>query len=446
MTVTLDDVPLNRFHLRVTAYSTGGMFCDGYILGIVGVALAVWSPQVGLSPLWNGLIGASALIGIFLGALVFGWLTDRLGRQTMYTVDLVAFIVASAAQFFVQQPWQLFVLRLVMGIAVGADYAIGAALLSEFLPRRSRGPLLACLNGIWTVGYVVAYVVGYLMRDTLGSDSWRWMLASSAVPAVIVLCLRLGTPESPRWLADHHRVDEARAIVTKYFGAHVAVPRPGPVSRSSVRDLFAPQWRKRTAFASLFWFAQVLPFFALFTFAPQVLSALGIRSEFAGGLLLNVFQAVGGVVGVLTMNLLPRRTYLIVSFAVLAASLGLLAVLPSPAPAVVLVCFAVFAFVVSAAGNLETVYPSELFATHLRATGVGFAASMSRIGAAVGTFLLPLSLAHLGNRLSMLFGALVLLVGLVVSVAWAPETRHTPLDDTYQPAGADAPGLAAENA
>lgn len=206
--ILLDDVPLSAFHLKVTVFTTGGMFCDGYILGMIGIALATWDEQQPHGVLTQGLVGASALVGIFLGALLLGPLTDRLGRRKLYLADLLLFVVGSVLQFFVAEPWQLIVPRLVMGVAIGADYAIGAALLSEFLPRKPRGPLLASLNAVWTVGYVAAFVVGYAIKDT-GPDSWRWMLASSAVPAALVLCLRLGTPESPRWLAARGRVAEA---------------------------------------------------------------------------------------------------------------------------------------------------------------------------------------------------------------------------------------------
>ncbi|HEX4246958.1 MAG TPA: MFS transporter [Pseudonocardia sp.] len=427
--VLLDDVPLSKFHLRVTAYTTGGMFCDGYILGMIGIALAVWAPQRGLSAATEGLIGASALVGIFLGSLVFGPVTDRIGRQTMYLADLALFVVGSALQFFVAQPWQLVALRLVMGIAIGADYAIGAALLAEFLPRRQRGPLLASLNAVWTVGFVVAFLVGYVMRG-LGPESWRWMLASSALPAVIVLALRMGTPESPRWLAAQGRADEAAEVLRRFFGPDVVLgAEPSTPPHARLAALFTPRWRRRSAFAALFWFCQVLPFFALFTFAPTVLSSLGLRDEFAGGLVLNVFQLFGGVVGVVVMNRLARRGFVLWSFVVLAVSLLPLALVGHPSAAVVVGSFAVFAFVVSAAGNLETVYPSELFPTELRATGVGFAAAMSRIGAAIGTFLLPLSLVHLGNQLTMAIGVVVLLGGALVAWVWAPETRELTLTE-----------------
>jgi putative MFS transporter len=135
------------------------------------------------------------------------------------------------------------------------------------------------------------------------------------------------------------------------------------------------------------------------------------------------------VVGVVVMNRLARRGFVLWSFVVLALSLLPLALSAHPSSAVVVASFAVFAFAVSAAGNLETVYPAELFPTDLRATGVGFAAAMSRIGAAIGTFLLPLSLAHLGNQLTMAIGVAVLLLGAVVSWAWAPETRHLALTE-----------------
>lgn len=264
----------------------------------------------------------------------------------------------------------------------------------------------------------------------IGDDSWRWMLASSAIPALIVLCLRLGTPESPRWLASRGRVDEANEIIARVFGPDVVLGPQEQVSRARIRDLFAGPWRKRTAFASVFWFCQVLPFFALFTFAPKVLASLGLHNEFTGDLILNVFQLAGGVVGVLIMNSIPRRGFTLWSFIILVVSLLPLAIAPSPPSVLVIACFAVFAFVVSGAGNLETVYPSELFPTRLRATGVGFAASMSRVGAAIGTFLLPISLQQLGNQVTMGIGAAVLAVGAVTTWFWAPETRHLVLADS----------------
>ncbi|MDV3129524.1 sugar porter family MFS transporter [Mycobacterium sp. 21AC1] len=450
--VSLDDVPLSRFHLRVTTFTAGGLFCDGYILGIVGIALAVYAQQRGLSDLWFGLIGAGALIGLFLGSLVFGPIIDRVGRQTMYVIDLMIFVVGSLLHLVADEPWQLFAIRLILGVAMGIDYAIGATLLSEFLPRKHRGTLLATLNTTWTVGFVVAFVIGYFLRDFLGEDSWRWMLASGAVPAFLVLLLRLGAPESPRWLAAHGRADEARRVLDKYFGEHVVIGETADTAAHSRRSarllvLFTRQWRRRTIFASVFWFCQVLPYFALFTFAPTVLSAVGLGDGFTGGLIMNLFQLVGGIVGVIVMDRLSRRGFTLWSFVVMGLALLPLAVFASPNAALIVGCFAIYAFAISAAGTLCHVYPAELFPTDFRATGVGFAAAMSRIGAAVGTFLLPVSLTHLGTRQTMLLAVIVLALGIVATAKLAPETRDLALQEAAaaEPDGIDSPAAVARH-
>ena len=438
-TSTIDDSPLTGFHIRVATYTTGGMFCDGYILGMIGIALTLIQPQMHLSPTWQGLIGASALIGIFFGSITLGWLADRIGRQVMYLADLALFVVGSVLQFFVDAPWQLFALRVLMGIAVGADYAIGAALLSEFIPRRHRGPLLASLNAVWTVGYVASYIIGDLFSH-MGGDVWRWLLASSALPALIVMTLRLGTPESPRWLLRHGRAEEARDIARRFLGCDIGDLALTEQPRSPYRTLFGALYRKRLAFAGLFWFAQVAPFFAISTFLPQILKGINLTDAFIGTLIYNLFQLSGAVVGVLIMNKLPRRRFVIGSFGIMFACLLVLGIWPATPLPVVVACFVVFAFVVSAAGNIETVYPSEIFPTDVRASGVGIAAAISRVGAAAGTFLLPLGLSTIGLRPSMLIGAAVLAMGLAVSVAWAPETRELTLSAASTvPAAGPAP-------
>lgn len=426
--MTIDEAPLNGFHLRVAAYTTGGYFVDGYILGMIGIALALLGPQLGLGAVWTGLIGASALAGIFVGGLVFGWMTDKVGRQTMYVADLIVFVVASVLQFFVEGPIALFVLRFIMGIAIGADYAIGAALLSEFLPSKQRGSLLACLNAVWTVGFVAAYITGYFMQG-LGPEAWRWMLASSAVPATLVLLMRLGTPESPRWLLSKGRVEEARRVVKDYIhpDADIDDLLAEHDNETSYRMLFSRGLRKRTAFAGLFWFCQVVPYFAIFTFLPTILEGLGMSGGFSSEILLNLFLFAGAIVGVVIMDMMPRRTFVIGSFAILATVGAVLGAFPGAPVTVILILFSVFAFVIAAAADLESVYPTEIFPTEVRASGVGLAAAISRIGAAIGTFLLPTSVAQLGTGPTMLAATAVLVVGGILSVAWAPETRHVPL-------------------
>ena len=124
-------VDKKRFLVKLTGVIAGGMFIDGYILGIIGTVIGAITLDLGMSLFWEGLIGASALIGIFIGGPLGGWLADKLGRKPLFTIDLVIFTVGSVLQFFVDSTWQLFLVRLLMGVAIGADYSVGWPLLAE---------------------------------------------------------------------------------------------------------------------------------------------------------------------------------------------------------------------------------------------------------------------------------------------------------------------------
>ena len=141
----------------------------------------------------------------------------------LFTIDLAAIIVCSIAQFLVGDVFWLIILRLLIGMAVGADYPIATSLLAEFSPRKWRGPLLGAFVAMWFVGAAAAYIVGEVLLHF--DDGWRWMLASAAVPAILIVLARLGTPESPRWLLKKGRVDEANEVLRKVFGPNVSVDR-----------------------------------------------------------------------------------------------------------------------------------------------------------------------------------------------------------------------------
>lgn len=425
---SLDDVALNKFHMKLVTFVTGGLFVDGYILGSISIALAFAAPQLHLSPLWTGLIGSSALIGLFVGSAIFGWVTDIVGRRPLYVANLLVFILGSVSQFFVQSSVTLFVVRLIMGIAIGADYAIGPAYLSEFVPRRRRGGLLGSLNTVWTLGYVVSIVVSYLLRNS-GPEAWRWMLVASALPAFIVLLFRIGIPESPRWLMTKGRTEDAHQIIQKYFGNHVSFDSllEERHTKAGYKELFSSRFRTRTAFSGLFWFCHVAPYFAIATFLPELLKSLAIKNAFSGTVGLNVLELIGSVVGLLIIDRFSRRKFVIWSFILLALPLLLLGVIPAAPVLLVMLCFAFFALVTTGTGNIEFVYPSELFPTSLRASGAGLAASVSRVGAAVGTFLLPLSMNRWGVHVTLIIAGLIMVAGLAISMAWAPDTNQKTL-------------------
>jgi len=217
-TVSVEDVPLNRFHRLLTIRSGGGSFVDGYVLSIIGIAMMKISPALGLTAFWEGLIAASALIGIFFGGFIGGALTDRLGRRMLYFVGPTLFVICSVAQYWVQSGEMLFALRFLNGVAVGIEYPVATAFLVEFLPKKNRGPCLATLTILWFAGAAAAYMIGEALLHFGGPDAWRLTLASTAVIGALLFLVRMGTPESPRWLMSKGRHAEAEAIIRRVYG------------------------------------------------------------------------------------------------------------------------------------------------------------------------------------------------------------------------------------
>lgn len=432
--IDLEDAPLNKFHRRLTFYSGGGPFLDGYVLSIIGVALVQATPELSLSTSWQGLIGASALIGIFFGGFLGGWLTDKFGRQVLYTLDLILIIVCSVAQYWVQSALALFILRLLIGVAVGADYPIATALLAEFTPRRYRGPLLGGLIAIWFAGAAVAYVIGELLLHS-GPDGWRWMLASAALPATGFVIMRHGTPESPRWLSQKGRHAEAAAVLRQVYGKDIKsypIPTRSGGGRLDAWALFHSGYGARLFFVTVFWTCSIIPLFVVYAFGPMILGALGLGGamEHLGSAFISALFLAGCLVALVVVNKVGRRKLMLHSFLWSGVALFLLGISPGAPPIVSLSLFSAYALFIGGAQVLTWIYPNELFPTEIRGTAVGLASSLSRIGAAIGTYLAPFSIDALGIGATMVIAAAITLFGFAVSLQSAPETGSLGLDQS----------------
>ncbi|RDU95859.1 MFS transporter [Trinickia dinghuensis] len=428
-TVFMEDLPLRKFHFRVVLAGGGGQFSDGFILGIIGIAVSIAAKPMHLDAMWLGLIAAAALAGIFLGSICTGPFADRFGRRGIFAYDMIAFAAISAAQYFVTAPWQLLVFRVALGFILGADYAVGKSLVVEYLPRRFRGSMTSMLAVCWGSGYVLSYYIGYLIQS-FNPEGWRLMLAVSGIPALLILPLRLGIPESPMWLLKRKREKDAAAIVRETFGSNVVMDN-SPAARETTQhtgmsSLFSRGMRRNTFVGCVFFTCQVIPYFALGTFSPRILQALHVGNGFMAAMVYNALLICGTLVGVAIIDRIPRRSFLVTAFYASAAALAALALVNGSA-AFTIAAFGVFACILSASTTLEPVYTAELFPTELRATGAGFVIACSRIGSASATFLLPLAVQHIGIKASLLFCVGTLVVGGVICQMLAPETRNKKL-------------------
>ncbi|AIZ32047.1 MFS transporter [Pseudomonas sp. K1(2024)] len=427
-TVSIEDVPLNRFHQWLTVRSGGGSFVDGYVLSIIGVAMVQMTAGLSLDSFWQGMIAASALIGIFFGGFLGGWLTDRFGRKRVFFVGPTLFILASLSQFWVESAMALFLLRFVVGVAVGIEYPVATSLLVEFLPKRNRGPRLATLTILWFAGAAFAYMLGDFLLRQGGDDAWRLVLASPALIGALLFVVRIGTPESPRWLLSKGRAEQADAVIRSVYGNDFSLrnlPEEPEQQTLSFRSLLHSGYGKRMMFVAVFWSCSVIPVFAVYAFAPKVLGALNLKGDWAsfGSVAITLLFVVGCIIATRLINGMGRRSMLIHSFFWSGLALLGLGVFHAGAEWLILALFGAYALFIGGAQVLQLVYPNELFPTEIRANAVGVGTSLSRVGAAIGTWLVPIVLDRYGIAFTMYAAAAVTLLGLVVSWALAPETR-----------------------
>lgn len=419
------EAPFGWFHARITAAATGGVFSDGYGLGILGLALNQATVPLKLDAVWLGAVGAAALLGLFLGALATGPLADTYGRRRIFASNMALLLVLSISQLWVHTASELLTLRFLIGLMLGSDYVISKTLLSECIPIAQRGRVLSSLAIAWATGYTSAYLVGYGLLD-VGADAWRWMLATSAVPCVLLLPWRWTTQESPMWLVAKRQTGKADAIVRQHLGPHIAPP-PAPQGPQETphpwRWLGQRQYRRHRIAACTLFTAQVIPYFALGTFVTRILQDLKVNGALAAGLVYNGALLLGAIIGVLVIDRLPRRRFIIGSFSITGAALLPLTVPGTLPTSITVLLFALFAGVLSAATSLVYVYLPELFPPPIRASGIGLAVASSRIGSMISTFALPLVVASAGVHTALGLCAGVLLAGAAISYQWAPETH-----------------------
>lgn len=428
---------MSPFQRKITYFGSGGPFLDGYVIVIIGLALMQLTPQWHLTAAETGLLGAGTLIGILFGGLIGGYLTDIIGREKMYVIDIVAIVVLSVVQFFVQDVTQLVVCRFLLGLAIGADYPIASTLVTEFSTRKHRGFMVGVLNCVWYVGAVAASLVGYVLLQTFPETGWRWMLLSAAVPGILLLLGRLGTPESPMWLASKGRKDEARAVLHKVFPnmdiseflEELEVP---PVKTKFSRIFTEPVYLKRVIYCGGFYGLMTVPVFAISTFGPQIFEAMGLVGNLwiIAYILSNLFFVIGCIPALWLVEHWGRRPLNIWSFVFMTIGMTILGLFSDAGIGVIITGFLIFCIAVGGPSVECWIIPNEVFPTDLRSSATGISTAISRVGAAVGTYLVPSMLAGLGIGNTMLVMAGVCFAGVILCVTLAEETKGKTLAES----------------
>src|SRR6187431_1528474 len=334
----LDRLPWGRFHTLVVTALGVTWILDGLEVTLAGALSGALkdSPVLRFSNTDIGIASSAYLAGAVLGAIFFGWLTDRLGRKKLFFITLAVYLVATAATAFTWNLWSFVVCRFVTGAGIGGEYTAINSTIQELIPARYRGWTDLVINGSFWIGAAIGAVGSIVLLDpaVLGGDlGWRAAFMIGAVLGVVVFLMRMWIPESPRWLMTHGRVDEANKVldgIEADFRArgHRLSDEPLAVMRLRTRrftplaevanTLFRVE-RRRTLVGLTLMAAQAFFYNAIFfTYALVLSDFYGIRADHVGWYLLPF--AAGNFLGPVLLGRLfdtvGRRTMIAFTYIV----------------------------------------------------------------------------------------------------------------------------------
>ncbi len=440
----LDDTPFTKTQRKVWILSAMGVLLDGFDFFIIGVALPLIAHDFQMNAATKGLVAVAAVAGAFFGALVFGQVADRVGRKGMFLVDIILFVIFSAASAAAWNPASLIVFRFFLGVGIGADYPIGVSYIAECVPTRLRGRLIVGAFAFQALGSLFGVLIGLLILKADPSlQAWRLMLAFGVLPAVVVVIMRDGLPESVRWHLARGNYEKASHAASRLLESPITLNAQNspPVEHGmSFTSLFKKRYIRRTIFASVPWFLQDISTYGIGIFTPTIMAAmaLGTSSSFIakdmgateGAAAVDMLLVVGFMMAIVLVRYMSRVALQMVGF--LGMALGLIMVAasslyPTSSDAhlgMIFGGFMVFNMFMNMGPNATTYLLSgETFPTSIRATGAGFAASMAKFGAVLGTFFFPILKAQIGIPALLILLAVASALAASITYGFRVDTR-----------------------
>jgi MFS family permease len=458
----LDRLPWGRFHTLVVVALGVTWILDGLEVTLAGALSGALkeSPTLRFTNADIGLAGSAYLAGAVLGALFFGWLTDRLGRKKLFFITVAVYLVATAATAFSWNIWSFALFRFITGAGIGGEYAAINSTIQELIPARVRGWTDLVINGSFWVGAALGAAGSIVLLDpTLFAPDigWRVAFLIGAALAIVIFFMRMWIPESPRWLMTHGRAAEAEAIVAgieEQFRRRGHELPAGDLPRVRLRTRHHTPLREvaftlfqvhrgRTLVGLSLMAAQAFFYNAIFfTYALILTDFFAIRSDQVGWYILPF--AAGNFLGPLLLgrlfDTLGRRPMIAFTYAmsgILLAASGYLFMLGVLSAATQTVCWMVIFFFASAAASSAYLTVSETFPLEIRALAIAFFYAIGTgVGGIVGPWLFGV-LIDTGSRVSVFFGYLLgsalMIAAAVIAWRWAIAAERKSLESVARP-------------
>lgn len=390
----IERVPFGRFQWRLLWMGGLGYTFDAMDGALIAFILPVVTTLWGLTSEQTGVLGSSAMIGYLFGAFFAGALGDLVGRRTVMMYGLAIYCAATLIAAFAPS-WQvLFWWRVAASVGTGAEAAIIAPFLAEFVQKQSRGRFIGSLAGFFSYGFVSAALLGYFVIPAW-SSGWRIVQMISALPIVMLLWWRRSLPESPRWLIERGRSAQARAEVERIEaeltrGGRALPPvadveLPSASARGgSFLDNLAALWsrpvRRTTIMLWILWIAITFSYYGFFTWIPSLLVKQGMTTTKSFGYSIIIYLAqIPGYYSAAFLSEKLDRKWTIVVYMVLGGVSAYLMSNAGSGPSITVAGFLLSFFMNGTYAGIYA-YTPELYPTAFRTTGMGVASAFGRLG------------------------------------------------------------------
>jgi MFS transporter, putative metabolite:H+ symporter len=449
----LDRLPGTRHVWRmITLLSLGGMFelYDLFMTAYVVPGLMKAGLLQGVSvSIFTGpaLFVAATFTGLFIGTMCFGYVADRYGRRTIFTYSMLWYSAATLVMAFQGTGLTVCLWRLIAGIGIGVELVTIDTYLSELVPKSMRGRAFAFNQGVqFAVVPIVAFISFQLVPlQPFGLDGWRWVVMIGATGALVVWFLRRELPESPRWLINQGRLDEADAVTAgieaKVMADLGGKALPAPTSHSvedlqpvgRLAEIFEPAYRSRTVMLMIFQFFQTFGFYGFAAWVPTLIAeqtGIDVRSSLQYSFIIAIAAPFGPWLAMLFADKCERK-WQVVGSAICIGVFGMLFSFQSTMTLLVL-CGVLITLSNNVLSYSFHNYQAELFPARVRARAVGFTYSLSRLSTIFASFIIAFFLQTAGTKgVFGLIGVAMLIVVIVIG-GWGPRTLNRELEEISQ--------------
>jgi MFS family permease len=461
----LERLRWGHFHSLVVIALGVTWALDGLEVTLAGAVAGALkdSPSLALSNAQVGLASSFYLAGAVLGALFFGWLTDRLGRKRLFSITLGLYLVSTAATALSWDFYSFSLFRFLTGAGIGGEYTAIASAIQEFIPARYRGWTDLVINGSFWIGAAIGAASSVVLLDpaVLAPDfGWRAAFFIGALLGLFILLLRAWIPESPRWLVTHGRLEEAQAVLADIEDRHRRRSGPlpplehppvklNPRRSTPLAEVWHTLYRKhrRRTFVGLTLMASQAFFYnaIFFTYALVLTDFYGIRADHVGWYLLPF--AIGNFLGPVMLgrffDTVGRKPMIALTYAlsgVLLAVTGYLFAIGALSATGQTIAWTVIFFFASAAASSAYLTVSETFPLEIRALAIAFFYAVGTgVGGVVGPGLFGM-LIETGSRISLalgyLLGAVFMLAASVIAARFGVAAERKPLEAVARPISA----------